>query len=175
MSLLPAPFWLVGFRFFFSLKVSLHWHVRGLSFFLFLFFHPLSYFVPVSASQQEMAYTWFSDLFCSCIFSGLKEKVFVLMWGPQSVFICTITVIFSLAGCDVCCFYYMFSFRPWLCRYNSIQANVKYCCKMWKPTRNKYSCIFIVSEVDVTSTPDFWTPLTSLFLNKTIKCWYAFS
>ena len=33
---------------------------------------------------------------------------------------------------------------------------------------------FIVSEVDVTATSDFWTPLTSLFLNWTIKCWYAF-
>ena len=37
------------------------------------------------------------------------------------------------------------------------------------------SVFFLVSEVDVTSTSYFWTPLTSLFLNKTIKCWYAFS
>ena len=29
--------------------------------------------------------------------------------------------------------------------------------------------------MDVTSTSDFRTPLTSLFLNKTIKSWYAFS
>ena len=33
----------------------------------------------------------------------------MLIWGPQCVFICTVTVIYSLACCDVCCFYYMYS------------------------------------------------------------------
>ena len=37
------------------------------------------------------------------------------------------------------------------------------------------SVFFIVSKVDDTSTSDFLMPLTSEFLNQTIKCWDAFS
>ena len=35
--------------------------------------------------------------------------------------------------------------------------------------------VFIVSLTDADPTSVFLTPLTSLFLSKTIKCWYAFS
>ena len=41
--------------------------------------------------------------------------------------------------------------------------NLYFHCSLWTT-----SVFFIVSEVDVTSTSDFWTPLTSLFLNRQV-------
>ena len=120
MSLLPPPFWLAGFRF--SIKCPCT-DMQGIFFF---FSHPFSYFIPVSASQQETAYIWFRDLFCSCAFSWLKEKVLVLIQSSVCIYkcICAVTAIYSLACCDVV-FYFMYRFKPLLCRNNSLQANVK--------------------------------------------------
>ena len=93
LFILPPPFWLVGFRF--SLQVSLG-----------TFFYSFS----ISFTFQQACRKWLIlDLwtyFCSCAFSWLKEKIFVLIYSHQSVFLCIVTVTHSLACCDLCCFCY---------------------------------------------------------------------
>ena len=113
--------------FVFSPKVPLHFLSFFFFFFVFFFF-PTPFrisFLFKLASRRWLIKACFRDLFCSCAFFGPKEKVLVLIQSPQSVFICTATVIYSLACCDLCCFYFMYSFRPLLCRHTSLQANVK--------------------------------------------------
>ena len=139
MSSLPPLIWLVSFRFIIFLFAPSVFALtcRGLC-----FPHTLSYFVPVSASQQELAYTWFRDLLCSCAFSWLKEKVLVFIQSSPSVCICTelwyillhavIFVAFIICIVLGLCYDGIVAFK--------LMLNIK-CCTFEIPTRNKYSCI----------------------------------